>query len=101
VSRGVLSALPTGEPEAVEDGPQRRLSRRDAPGHPEGRSAAEEARSAFTGPRPGGYAGLWSAASAFPSQVPLPVRGNAKDPQPIANALAYPTHSVGEPRMVR
>ena len=41
---------------AVEDGPQKLLSRRDAPCHPQGRSAAEEARSALTGPRPGGYA---------------------------------------------
>jgi hypothetical protein len=33
---------------AVEDGPHWPLSRRDAPCHPEGRSAAEEARSALT-----------------------------------------------------
>ena len=43
-------------PWAVGDGPYRRLSRRGAPCHPEGRSVAEEARSAWTGARPEGYA---------------------------------------------
>jgi len=52
---GVRFLLLPIEPWAVEDGPQRHLSRRGAPCHPQGRSAAEEAQSALTGPRPGGY----------------------------------------------
>jgi hypothetical protein len=46
---------------------------------PAGRSAAEEARSALTGPRPGGYAGWRPAESAFLFRLSLGARGNGNE----------------------